>query len=150
MCSSDLTAVNSVIPALMAGNAVLLKHAAQTLLVGDRFQTAMDKAGLPKGLFRTLTLSHDDTVKLIAQTRGEHLRLEDLPLTDQETYVKVFHSALTSGVFQFESQGMRDVLRRYQPNTIEDLTALNALWIQETFEKQFVLQRIEIGNAQGI
>jgi acyl-CoA reductase-like NAD-dependent aldehyde dehydrogenase len=61
-----LTAVNSVVPALMAGNAVLLKHAAQTLLVGDRFQQAMDKAGLPKGLFRTLTLSHDDTTKLIS------------------------------------------------------------------------------------
>ena len=61
-----LTAVNSVVPALMAGNAVLLKHAAQTLLVGDRFQQAMDRAGLPKGLFRTLTLSHDDTSKLIA------------------------------------------------------------------------------------
>ena len=49
----------------MAGNAVILKHAAQTLLVGDRFQQAMDRAGLPKGLFRTLTLSHDDTTKLI-------------------------------------------------------------------------------------
>src|SRR4051794_30366332 len=61
-----LTAVNSVVPALMAGNAVLLKHAAQTLLVGDRFQTAMDKAGLPKGLFRTLTLTHEDTTKLIS------------------------------------------------------------------------------------
>jgi acyl-CoA reductase-like NAD-dependent aldehyde dehydrogenase len=61
-----LTAVNSVVPALMAGNAVLLKHAAQTLLVGDRFQAAMDKAGLPSGLFRTLTLSHDDTSKLIS------------------------------------------------------------------------------------
>jgi acyl-CoA reductase-like NAD-dependent aldehyde dehydrogenase len=60
-----LTAVNSVIPALMAGNAVILKHAAQTLLVGDRFQAAMDRAGLPKDLFRTLTLSHDDTLKLI-------------------------------------------------------------------------------------
>jgi acyl-CoA reductase-like NAD-dependent aldehyde dehydrogenase len=60
-----LTAVNSVVPALMAGNAVILKHAAQTLLVGDRFQQAMDRAGLPKGLFRTLTLSHDDTTKLI-------------------------------------------------------------------------------------
>jgi len=60
-----LTAVNSVVPALMAGNAVLLKHAAQTLLVGDRFQAAMDKAGLPQGLFRTLTLSHDETTKLI-------------------------------------------------------------------------------------
>jgi acyl-CoA reductase-like NAD-dependent aldehyde dehydrogenase len=61
-----LTAVNSVIPALMAGNAVILKAAAQTILVGDRFQSAMDQAGLPKGLFRTLTLSHDDTTKLIA------------------------------------------------------------------------------------
>ena len=61
-----LTAVNSVIPALMAGNAVIFKAAAQTILVGDRFQSAMDKAGLPKGLFRTLTLSHDDTTKLIA------------------------------------------------------------------------------------
>src|SRR5436190_5821641 len=60
-----LTAVNSVVPALMAGNAVILKHAAQTLLVGDRFQAAMDQAGLPKGLFRTLTLSHDDTTRLI-------------------------------------------------------------------------------------
>jgi acyl-CoA reductase-like NAD-dependent aldehyde dehydrogenase len=61
-----LTAVNTVIPALMAGNAVILKHAAQTILAGDRFQAAMDKAGFPKGLFRTLTLSHDDTLMLIA------------------------------------------------------------------------------------
>ena len=45
-----------------------------------------------------------------------------------ETYEKVFHSGLTSGVFQFESHGMRDVLRRYKPNSIEDLTALNALY----------------------
>jgi acyl-CoA reductase-like NAD-dependent aldehyde dehydrogenase len=49
----------------MAGNAVLLKHAAQTLLVGDRFQQAMDKAGLPRGLFQTVTLSHGDTLDLI-------------------------------------------------------------------------------------
>jgi len=61
-----LTAVNSVIPALMAGNAVLLKHAAQTILVGDRFQMAMDRAGLPRGLFQTLVLSHEGTVGLIA------------------------------------------------------------------------------------
>jgi acyl-CoA reductase-like NAD-dependent aldehyde dehydrogenase len=60
-----LTAVNSIIPALMAGNAVLLKHASQTILVGDRFQAAMDRAGLPKGLFQNLVLSHDDTLKLI-------------------------------------------------------------------------------------
>ncbi len=61
-----LTAVNSIVPALMAGNAVLLKHASQTLLVGDRFQAAMDKAGLPTGLFQHLVMSHGQTEKLIA------------------------------------------------------------------------------------
>lgn len=60
-----LTAVNSIVPALMAGNAVLLKHATQTILVGDRFQAAMDRAGFPKGLFQNLVLSHEDTLKLI-------------------------------------------------------------------------------------
>jgi DNA polymerase-3 subunit alpha len=101
----------------------------------DEIVTAFDMVAIEKmGLLKmdflgltTLTIL-DDTLKLIAQTRGEQLKLEALPLTDQETYIKVFHSGLTSGVFQFESHGMRDVLRRYQPNTIEDLTALNALY----------------------
>ncbi len=101
----------------------------------DEIVTAFDMVAIEKmGLLKmdflgltTLTIL-DDTLKLIAQTRGEQLKLEALPLTDQETYAKVFHSGLTSGVFQFESHGMRDVLRRYQPNTIEDLTALNALY----------------------
>ncbi|WP_445679965.1 aldehyde dehydrogenase family protein [Radicibacter daui] len=61
-----LTAVNSIIPALMAGNAVLLKHAAQTLLVAERFQKAFDKAGLPEGLFQHLYLSHEQSAAIIA------------------------------------------------------------------------------------
>ena len=61
-----LTAVNTVVPALMAGNAVILKHAAQTLLVGERFQMAMDRAGLPRGLFRNLTLDHAATLRIIS------------------------------------------------------------------------------------
>jgi acyl-CoA reductase-like NAD-dependent aldehyde dehydrogenase len=60
-----LTAVNSVVPALMAGNAVILKHAAQTWLVGERFQKAADMAGFPSGLFCNLALSHDQTSRLI-------------------------------------------------------------------------------------
>lgn len=60
-----LTAVNSVVPALMAGNVVILKHAAQTLLVGERFQMAADKAGFPHGLLQNLALSHDQTTQLI-------------------------------------------------------------------------------------
>src|SRR6202008_917452 len=66
--------------------------------------------------------------KLIAQTRGQKLELPNLPLDDDDTYQKVFYKGLTSGVFQFEAHGMRDVLRRYQPHSIEDLTALNALY----------------------
>jgi len=74
----------------------------------------------------TLTIL-DDAVKLIEQTRGQKIKLDEIP-QDEKTYEKVFHSGLTSGVFQFESHGMRDVLRRYKPNSIEDLTALNALY----------------------
>ena len=54
-----LTAVNTIVPGLMAGNAVILKHAAQTLLVGERFAEAFRRAGLPEGLFHNLVLSHD-------------------------------------------------------------------------------------------
>ena len=90
---------------------------------------AIEKMGLLKMDFLGLTTltTLDDTLKLIAQ-KGTNLKLDDIPLEDQETYAKVFHKGLTSGVFQFESSGMRDVLRRYQPNSIEDLTALNALY----------------------
>jgi acyl-CoA reductase-like NAD-dependent aldehyde dehydrogenase len=68
-----LTAVNSIFPALAAGNAVILKHAAQTLLVGERFQTAFDRAGLPKGLFQNVVLSHEQTERLIASGKVDHI-----------------------------------------------------------------------------
>ncbi|HEX4812642.1 MAG TPA: aldehyde dehydrogenase family protein [Nonomuraea sp.] len=61
-----LTAVNSVIPGLMAGNAVVLKHAAATLLVAERFQQAFDRAKLPKGVFQHLVLDHQQTAGIIA------------------------------------------------------------------------------------
>ena len=101
----------------------------------DEIVTAFDMVAIEKlGLLKmdflgltTLTIL-DDAVKLIAQTRNEKIELPEIPLSDEETYKKVFHSGLTSGVFQFESHGMRDVLRRYQPNTLGDLTALNALY----------------------
>jgi len=68
-----LTAVNAIVPALLSGNAVILKHAAQTLLVGERFQSAMDQVGLPKGLFTTLTLDHAAAEKLIASRAVDHV-----------------------------------------------------------------------------
>jgi DNA polymerase-3 subunit alpha len=91
---------------------------------------AVEKMGLLKMDFLGLTTLTviDDCLKLIEKSRGEKINIEAIALDDAETYKKVFHSALTSGVFQFESSGMRDVLRRYKPDSVEDLTALNALY----------------------
>jgi len=61
-----LTAINTLAPALMAGNAVVLKHATQTLLVGERFQAAADRSDLPKGLFQNLALDHSTTEQLLS------------------------------------------------------------------------------------
>lgn len=60
-----LTAVNAVVPALLAGNAVVLKHSAQTPLCAERFAEAFREAGLPAGLFQVLHLSHADTERVI-------------------------------------------------------------------------------------
>ena len=91
---------------------------------------AIEKMGLLKMDFLGLTTLTviDDALKLIMQTKGEKIDMAMVPLDDAKTYEQVFHKALTSGVFQFESGGMRDVLRRYKPNRVEDLTALNALY----------------------
>ncbi|MEP7314846.1 MAG: aldehyde dehydrogenase family protein, partial [Pseudomonadota bacterium] len=64
-----LIAINSVIPALMAGNAVLLKHSAQTPLCAERFAAAFAAAGLPSGLFQVLHLTHEQTAQLIGDSR---------------------------------------------------------------------------------
>jgi acyl-CoA reductase-like NAD-dependent aldehyde dehydrogenase len=64
-----LTAVNAVWPALIAGNAVVLKHSHQTPLCADRFAEALAAAGLPAGVFQVLCLSHRDTSKLMADPR---------------------------------------------------------------------------------
>ncbi len=64
-----LIAVNSVIPALMAGNAVILKHSAQTLLCAERFDQCLRAAGLPDGVFQVLHMSHEDTERVIRDPR---------------------------------------------------------------------------------
>jgi DNA polymerase-3 subunit alpha len=90
---------------------------------------AVEKMGLLKMDFlglTTLTIV-DDALKLIAQRHGP-VDLDQVPWDDAKTYERVFHTGLTSGIFQFESGGMTDVLRRYKPSSVEDLTALNALY----------------------
>ena len=61
-----MTAINTIAPALIAGNAVVLKHATQTLLAGDRLAAAFHAGGVPEELFVNLTLDHDTTSALIA------------------------------------------------------------------------------------
>lgn len=61
-----LTAINTIAPALIAGNAVVLKHASQTLLAGERLALAFEQAGLPDGLFVNVRPSHADTAVMIA------------------------------------------------------------------------------------
>ncbi len=68
-----LTAVNTIVPALIAGSTVILKHAAQTLLVGERFAKAFEKAGLPKNVFQNLVLNHTQTEKLLGSGKIDHV-----------------------------------------------------------------------------
>jgi acyl-CoA reductase-like NAD-dependent aldehyde dehydrogenase len=64
-----LTAVNSIVPAILAGNAVILKHSAQTPLCAERYADAFAAAGLPAGVFQYLHLSHEDTARIIKDAR---------------------------------------------------------------------------------
>lgn len=68
-----LTAVNSVVPALLAGNTVLLKHSTQTPLCAERMVEAFAEAGLPAGVFQYLHLSHEDTEQLIRAPAVRHV-----------------------------------------------------------------------------
>jgi len=61
-----MTAINTVAPALIAGNAVLLKHASQTPLVGERMAQAFHSAGIPEDVFQNVFLDHKTTSDLIA------------------------------------------------------------------------------------
>ena len=61
-----MTAINTIAPALIAGNTVVLKHAAQTLKVGERLAEACHAAGIPADVFQNIVLDHDTTSALIA------------------------------------------------------------------------------------
>jgi len=81
----------------------------------------MDFLGL-----RTLTLI-DNCVKMIEAQTGTAIDPAAIPTDDAPTY-ELFTAGKTSGLFQFESDGMRDILKRFKPDRLEHLTALNALY----------------------
>jgi DNA polymerase III subunit alpha len=89
----------------------------------------IERVGLLKMDFlglSTLTLI-TDAVAEIERTTGEQLDIGRVPLDDAKTY-QIFQEGQTYGIFQFESSGMRDILRKAKPHTLEDLIALNALY----------------------
>ncbi len=81
----------------------------------------MDILGL-----RNLTVIQD-TIDLVKKATGESIILENMPLDDTAAF-RVFQAGNTDGVFQFESTGMKDLLRRFKPETFRDLIAMNALY----------------------
>jgi DNA polymerase III subunit alpha len=89
----------------------------------------LEKLALLKMDFLGLTTLDiiEDALNLIAAHTGTKPSIDDFPLDDLKTY-EIFSKGLTSGVFQFESRGMCDILRKYRPTRIEDLCALNALY----------------------
>ena len=91
--------------------------------------TDIEKIGLLKMDFLALTTLTiiDDTLKMLRASESIDLEIDEIPLNDAKTF-ELFSNGLTSGVFQFESSGMRDILRRFKPSVIEHLTALNALY----------------------
>ncbi len=95
-------------------------------------QYAMDdleKIGLLKMDFLGLTTLTvlDDALRLIESARAEQLDLDSISRDDPATY-ELLGKGLTAGIFQFESRGMTDILRRARPSRLADLTALNALY----------------------
>ena len=89
----------------------------------------VERVGLLKMDFlglSTLTLL-DDCVHHIKETTGVEIDLDHLPIDDAKTY-QLFSNGQTHGVFQFESSGMRETLRKAKPQCLEDLIALNALY----------------------
>ena len=89
----------------------------------------LEKVGMLKVDFlglRTLTLL-DNCVRLIKKTRGETVDLYKLPLDDPETY-KLLQRGDAKGVFQLESEGIRELLKRMKPDNIRDIIAVMALY----------------------
>jgi len=81
----------------------------------------MDFLGL-----RTLTVI-EDTVRLVKEREGLEIDIDKIPLDDAATF-ELFASGETTGLFQFESAGMRDYLRKLKPDCLSDLAAMNALY----------------------
>lgn len=90
---------------------------------------SLEKIGLLKMDFlglRTLTVI-DETIKIVKRTQGLDIQINEIPLDERKTY-DLLSSGETQGVFQLESSGMRDILKKLKPERFEDIVALLALY----------------------
>jgi DNA polymerase-3 subunit alpha len=117
-----------IAPEPLTAYTALYKHPAEEVITTQFDMGSVERIGLLKFDFlglKTLTIL-DKTLQFIKQ-QGSDLVLSKIPLDDSETY-RLLGSGESTGIFQLESAGMRDVLVRMQPNRFEDLMALVALY----------------------
>jgi DNA polymerase III subunit alpha len=110
----------------------------------------VEKMGLLKMDFlglRTLTVI-DDALRSIRQQEGTSIDIDEIPLDDPEVY-RLFQEGRTKGVFQFESGGMVDLLRKARPTRFEDLAALNALYRPGALDAGMVDEYVRRKNGQS-
>jgi DNA polymerase-3 subunit alpha len=128
--NTGVHAAGVVISAEPLGDTVPMYLTKDKALVIGYDMASIDKLGMLKYDFlglATLTVI-DNAVKLIKEHQDAEIDLDEIPDGDYQTYREVFCNGNTGGVFQFEGEGMKDLLRRYQPDSLEDLCALNALF----------------------
>ena len=90
----------------------------------------IESAGLVKFDFlglKTLTVIHQTVKRINAKSTSKEVDIDKLPLDDKKTFA-MLQKGETTGVFQFESRGMREYLRQLVPNGFEDLVSMNALY----------------------
>jgi DNA polymerase-3 subunit alpha len=127
--NAGMHAAGVVISPVPLNELVPLYKTSKDEIVTQYDMVGLEKLSLLKMDFLGLTTLDiiQDALALIEQQHGVKLVIEDLPLDDADTY-QIFSKAYTGGIFQFESRGMRDILRKYEPTRMEDLCALNALY----------------------
>src|SRR5262249_41930771 len=109
----------------------------------------IEKVGLLKMDFlglRTLTLL-DNAVRLIEKTRGEKIDVQKLPLDDPETYALLCRGD-AKGVFQFESDGIRELLKRLRPDNTPDIMARPALSRPATLQSGMAEEFVEYKHGR--
>ncbi len=149
--NASMHAAGVVIAPAAISNFVPMYKTPSTGLMTQYTMKDLEDAGLLKMDFlglRTLTVI-ENALEMIKKNHDVTINLDELPENDQKTF-ELFHKGQTVAVFQFESSGMQDWLRKLKPNSISDLVVMNALYrpgpmesIGDYIQRKHGLQKIE-------